>query len=450
MNTQTIVRCIFLIFITCLAVYFLLVNKDSRSIEKFEEVKLTKNKDELAKIIIELYTEIYTNDLALKNPSKKAVEFYVDYAIQRNITRAELKQVISGSSVALERTFNNKEEQKETTEVFGTEDEVTDIYNKILFRNPDVAELYNFSKMLKNDKSFDIEKLEQILYGSQEHKRLEKTQTNKVYSNLMGGVTERQLDMIIEDVFEEVTRGNETLDDDTKRFLKRKFIGFNLDENKLRAFIEKYVAVDQTVYSTKQEQSVYADQTVYSTQQERSVYADQTVYSTQQERSVYADQTVYSTKQEQSVYDAQTNAPNQQVIEGLLKTANNNRKENYLDSQDVLQRIKEDAKCVFDKDAKDNNWAHKVDNRLARLQDERNTEELKNICIRNKNFLGADEDMVLDASQKWSVPQRRSPVCIGNNNTYQPLVTQTALIGTLLEEAKDTKVGSILPENVPR
>ena len=70
-DTQTIVRCIFLFFIICLAAYFLVVNKNSL-VEKFEEAKaqatsqppvLPKGKEQLNTIVREIYAEIYKNDL---------------------------------------------------------------------------------------------------------------------------------------------------------------------------------------------------------------------------------------------------------------------------------------------------------------------------------------------------------------------------------------------------
>ena len=456
LHIKTIVRCVFIFFITCLAAYFLVANQDSKILEKFAqtaqttqtttEAKLPKNKDELAAIIIELYAEIYKTDVVLSNPSKKAVDFYVEYAVQRDITRTDLKQVISGSSVALEKTFNSKKAEV-PSEVFGTEDEVSDIYNKILFRNPDETELYNFSKMLK-DKSLDTEKLEQILYGSQEFQRLEKTQVNSVYSNLMGGVTERQISMVVEKVFAEATKGNQTLDSDTAKFLRKKLLSFNLDEKRFKAFVESYV-VGKPFVDVGQSSSVSS--AVTSSEQVNQ----KDLEKLKQDVLLEIRQNLTNGPKEQMANELSNRiAPNRQVIEVLLKTAKDSERENnrgtYLDSQDVLERIKDDAKCVFDKDAKDNYWAGAVDNRVAKLQDQRNTEELKNICERNRKFLGADEDMVLDSTQKWSVPQRRPPVCTGNKNAYQPVVTQTALIGTLLEEAKNTEVGSILPQLVPK
>ena len=138
--------------------------------------------------------------------------------------------------------------------------------------------------------------------------------------------------------------------------------------------------------------------------------------------------------------------PNKPVIEILLKTARENEKTSYIDSQNVLNEIKKEAKCVFDQEE-----IKKVKQQtLAEIQQERNKQNMQSTCTRNMKALGYDEDMVLDPSLKWSVPQKLPPVCTGGKNEYKPEVTQSSLIGTLLTDATDTKVGSILPINPPR
>lgn len=58
-----------------------------------------------------------------------------------------------------------------------------------------------------------------------------------------------------------------------------------------------------------------------------------------------------------------------------------------------------------------------------------------------------DDDMVLDQSLRWSVPQHHPPVCISERDTAPPssMIAQTALIGTLLDDATYTSIGSIMP-----
>lgn len=465
LNSQTVSRFVFLFFIISISVYFMFVNKNfaDELVEKFEEKKkeeqLSKDKQKLAELVKQLYIEIYKDDINNNQPSQKAVDFYVDYAMQRNLTRADFKEVIQGSAPALERTFKDSSAKSPPpNEVFGTEDEVTELYNEILFRNPDEAELYTFAKLVKTDATFSLEKLKQILYASEEYRRLEKTQTNTVYSNLMGGVTDRQLDLIVATTYKNIT-GKDDLDTDTKKFLRKKLLSFNLNEVTFQKFVESYVKgapVPPLSENDKKKLQNSLDAVAAANQKKGDSLTKEDMEKFKQD--ILAEvknslKNVPKDPKEGYTHKGQENSqvnPNKQVIEVLLKTAKESERENYLDSQNILDRIKEEAKCVFDKNAVDEHYSSLGKSSLAQLQDQRNTEELRNTCIRNRKFLGVDEDMVLDPSLKWSVPQRHPPVCVGGKNTYQPVVDQTSLIGTLLEEAKDTEVGSILPKVPPR
>ena len=85
---------------------------------------------------------------------------------------------------------------------------------------------------------------------------------------------------------------------------------------------------------------------------------------------------------------------------------------------------------------------------LAKIINERNLAQLKYDCLRGTSKqAGVSDNMVLLPDQKWSVPQERPEVCrMSGEFSYKPSMEQTALIGTLLDDAKDTQVGTILPE----
>lgn len=85
---------------------------------------------------------------------------------------------------------------------------------------------------------------------------------------------------------------------------------------------------------------------------------------------------------------------------------------------------------------------------LSKLMSERNLQQLKYTCLRSKEkYANLDEKMVLLPDQKWSVPQKQPEVCrMSGEFNYQPSTEQTALIGTLLDVAEDTQVGSIMPD----
>jgi len=464
-NSQTVARMVFLLFVVVISVYFMFINKQQTR-EKFtdsestptkkndqakEEALLPKDKDSVSQIIIEIYSQLYKGDIVRSKPSQKAIDFYYDYTTKRQVTRSELQDVIESSAPALEKTFASGQAPmySSPTEVFGTEDDVVELYNEILFRNPDDTELYSFSKMLSQDKTFSIDKLKQLLYSSEEYKRLEKTQVNTAYSNLIGGVTDRQLTLIVTTIYGQVV-GNHTIDSDLLKFLKKKLVQFDLNEETFTDFLKKYVA-DQPFTQSKSSSQVENSKSSTSNSSGSQVTQEDLQKLRESVLKEVKDSFANEPQKNQQGFtnpgskDGQENSlvqnPNKQVIEILLRTAKENENENYLNSQDVLDKIKDQASCVFNKNASDSQYS-KPSQDAAQLFDQRNTEELKNACIRNKKYLDIDENMVLDPSLRWSVPQKRPPVCIGGGNDYQPITDQSSLIGTLLTENNKLIIGT--------
>lgn len=466
MESLTISRVIFLLFIVVLSVYFVYLNKNFQ-VEHFEE-KVTKtitdtlSSEKAAKIITATYKSEFQRD-----PSQEEIMFFQAVNIEKSPSEKELAAIVKNSANLLDKRNSAYEMKMKSDKVygesivtkpaFGTEDEVSEIYNMILNRLPSETELMYFSKLLVEDKNFNFEKLKQLLYGSEEYGRLEKTQSNLVYSNVMGGVTDRQIRLMVTTNYKAVV-GKETIDPDEMKFLKKKLIEFNLDEKIFKQFLQNYVknqpfnqqviAAEKAKQFVKETQDEKKEKEKYEnmkkelyTQVMNDVKAQSQI--AQQERPAYTDQKGKSL--------AQVEQPNKQVIEVLLKTASD-RNDNYLDSSDVLDTIKKQAKCVFDKDAYDKKYTD-LDNKeksMAALIEQRNKEHIKDTCVRNRTYLGIDEDMVLDPSLRWSLPQKRPPVCVGGKNDYEPRIDQTALIGTLLEDAKKTKVGNVVDFHPPK
>ena len=84
---------------------------------------------------------------------------------------------------------------------------------------------------------------------------------------------------------------------------------------------------------------------------------------------------------------------------------------------------------------------------LSELQNDRNFLELKYACERSKEiYANLDDDMVLLPDQKWNVPHKHPPVCTSQKCAAIPLYEQSSLIGTLLSDANDSQIGSIMPK----
>ena len=54
--------------------------------------------------------------------------------------------------------------------------------------------------------------------------------------------------------------------------------------------------------------------------------------------------------------------------------------------------------------------------------------------------------MVLRQDQKWTIPQKRPPICTSQKCDTLPLYEQSSLIGTILNDANNTEIGSIMPK----
>jgi hypothetical protein len=85
---------------------------------------------------------------------------------------------------------------------------------------------------------------------------------------------------------------------------------------------------------------------------------------------------------------------------------------------------------------------------LATYRLRRHMDQMRMECEKEKamkQYTNATDDLVLIPGQEWSVPQQRPPICYQPKCNTSPLNSQTALLGTLLEDADNTKVGSIMP-----
>jgi len=87
-------------------------------------------------------------------------------------------------------------------------------------------------------------------------------------------------------------------------------------------------------------------------------------------------------------------------------------------------------------------------NKYASQQQIRNLNELKFGCTRSKQrtkIAHKYDDMVLRHDQLWRMPEKKPPVCKKGNCSVNAMQVQSSLIGTLISDSEDTKIGSIMP-----
>jgi hypothetical protein len=447
--------------------------------EHFEDVAAPVAPEQMIK---KIYADLYE-----RLPTPKELAFYLEYVKQTpDITYGKLADVIEASSSSLGAVTNTKGVEVPSdmivTSTKQPEQLVIEAYGDILMRMPSPAELQKYTKMIRDDKTFTRERLVVILMATDEYMRTEKTQTNTVYSNLGGAVTDRQITMTIEEINKQVT-GTSYVDPDTMRFYKRKFLELELDQVKFKVFLERYVmwtedeekimediktkggsaarvsvasvqtsgvsltsGVTSAATATKPPVAVAATETSKDTRNVDA--ASSTGGEEDAPGTYYNNSTIYNIY---TVGDTDyMGAPNKAIINKLGQCAAKSGS-----TSDVIKNITCQNGPVTSKGGpQSSDYADYIS--------QRNRQELQTTCARTSKFSAMSEDdafadmfytkaftkedMVLDPTLRWSVPQRHPPVCTPNERCdIKPQMEQTALIGTLLDDANNTAWGSILP-----
>ena len=130
-----IARFCFLLLITVLSIYFIIVNKNNE--EHFDNITPITPQSR----IISIYQDLFKN-----SPSSDTVQFYLNYFKNSSLNDQQLVDVISSTAPILEKAL-----PQENLILYGDEDEVISIFNQILMRNPSTEELTSYSKLLKID-----------------------------------------------------------------------------------------------------------------------------------------------------------------------------------------------------------------------------------------------------------------------------------------------------------
>lgn len=465
MNSQAISKIVFLLFVIFISGY-VMFNNNTVSLEGFENNKksdtktTTPPKDEkqekpsvpqtpvkgeksLTQKVTEIYKELYGAD-----PKPAETAFYVKFFTNRETTPEYMKEIISTSAPTLQKTLKAGSLPLIPDTPQGTEDEVIAIFNEILERHPDAEELQYYSTFIKGNPA-NLEKMKVLLVQSNEYKRLQKLQNNTAYGYLLGGITDRQLTLMVVSVYNQVAGGGNKLDDDTMKFLKKKYLEFQLDENVFKKFVQDFVLFNSSAKTANNN-----DKQVNSTTQQdaNAIRANaaitdklaQSGFETENKMTPSASSQVPQSAKQNTT--AKTTDPaKEQYTNKEQQQCSADSKRNTIDTDKLIKMIKENADCQFSKNGVDDKY--RSEQSLASAVHDRNRDELKNICERNKTFSKYHyEDMVLVPGQEWTIPQKHPPVCYGSKGTYNPRIEQTALIGTLLGDAKDTEIGSIMPK----
>ncbi len=454
---QLITRYVFLLFIVLVTAYFFISNEKT---EKFE------NSVQWDKVITTIYMDLFK-----RPPNAGELKFYIGYVQNNpNISQLELQIVIESSADEVAKTIESN--VKSIAQIENAELMIIQTFNELLDRNPTPIELNKY-------KEYTRDKLVYAVISSDEYVRMEKTQSNEIYSTLPGGITDRQITMKISNVYQTVT-GKTYIDEDTMRFFKQKFLEMNLDEAKFKVFLERYVtwqpmndssigAVTKTsITKTSTDKNVaQLQEALEKAQHKADEKAKKEAEKARKEAAKRAelnrldddDETARVYYNNATIYNIYTvgstdymGMPNKQYLKNISA-------DNVGSTIENIQCQKGDIRNFLS----EQNKAKATE--YSSLIDSRNKDQLASTCARNTRFNALDEDyasvfysgevfnkddMVLDPSLSWSVPQKRTPICAATARCDVGVLNdQTALIGTPLSDAQLTKVGSILPPLPP-
>jgi hypothetical protein len=329
---------------------------------------------------------------------------------------------------------------KEDFELYGS---IVEVYSRMLDRNPTPAEMFHYFEVMKKDHEFDLKK---HLVLSEEYKIKEKAQTNMINHEAARTLNTQQVTNTIIDMYQRVTGRNPS--SSTITFLREKYIEYEMDDTKLQNLVEKLEQKDGGAVAdagrrptTKQSPKKEERRQETTDKADKPDKADKASDDANTDTTVTQGGGVTMILQRPNIYNIYNGDSDGK---GATSTRFIGDRAGSVDPADLTAKILESAKqdCL-DKDAP----LKRNPTLLADFQGNRNMDELKYACERSTKYTNADDSGKLIPEFAWSVPQRRAPVCVGGANCETIPINQPQLShGALLEEAKKTTVGSIMPE----
>ena len=344
------------------------------------------------------------------------------------------------------------------------------IYEKSLDRLPDMKELNYYMLKLTNETDFNINKLEIILEASEEYRIIQMNQTNRVNGQLDGAVTDAQLTLMVIDVYASIFPGT-TPPKELEYFLKRKYVEYKLDTNRLKQVIlllnsiDNNMNIDVTISPNKVTQETTIGNNGIMSPLEMAKLtgvSDDSVMGSltggvQMAVTSSAASTVTVVTQAKAQSQAASNANAAHVAPTATYLPQNHdkfpltmsqmdicqsspyNKDKFYDSlySNMKVAATNDAGCFrFGKGNGGSTSAISEKNKLAEVQNQRNLSELKYQCNRNSYYINTNASDVAATSAVSAYDTNAQPQMMNSK------------FGTFLEDAADTKVGSIMPKFV--
>lgn len=347
---------------------------------------------------------------------------------------------------------------KQRTEIYRA---IIKAYDSHLERMPTMRELNYYTYRMLTDPKFDQPKLVSVLQSSKEYQILQKNQNNLVQGELSGNITDAQVSMEVRRIYDTVF--HDSPDVEMERFLKYKYRSYELNEKRFTEFLLLLKAMDESKVDIRSLADGKVDITVLPIGAHNPTAVTNIVSQeaqavpkfgvTQEQSRCQVANPIYH----QKIFNIIN--PTEQDLQNLMKEVNADGNivqqqratcstKDYNDPlYESLKEAQKDARkqsCRWDKNGfeKQVESEYNSRNKLAMYQEARNLEELQSNCKRNTYFLNADDDMVLypNPDQK-----KNAHPCKTAANNISAANEQPSIMGALLTEVENTRVGSLMP-----
>jgi hypothetical protein len=411
-------------------------------------------------------------------PTKDELFGWFDMSKQEPVNREAIVKTLASSQLnGVPLTDPRKEDQYKVYQ------NIIDLYNALLDRAPTTVELEEqFGKLRDPETTYSYQDLRSLLIGSDEYRRRSKTQDNRINQEPARILNDKQVTDTIISTYQRVKASNPS--DATVTFLKERYYG-ELGQNSanLEDFIRRLegtsmssalfnesneiggsVASGASGASVRGAEPLISDSLMKPLTNTSASTATTLSNATAEPKKVSAT----TTKTDTTTSKKKTQNDSQDVDARVINIYNlyssaNGPDNSFLIGKDiqnkVMQSLEKTPTTNYDRATGELTRATpseieqracqqkaQSETQLSRVTAQRNLDELTYAGERSSRYWNADNSGKLYPEFKWMIPQERPPTCYSNTVYTSPLLSQTKLIGTLLEDANQTQVGSMMPK----
>lgn len=343
---------------------------------------------------------------------------------------------------------NIEQFEDSTGENYDVYKNIISTFNSVLARNPNTTELFKYYKEM-NSTEISVDKLKTILQNSDEYKRTEAIQNNLTSNKLVDSVNEQQVNSEIIDLYTQIF--NKSPNDIDINYFRQKYIELNLNKDDLTKYMlatpdyVKYADIVKEAEKELKASSAKAMSTNGLSHIDKSAFPN---VDAKDSVKVTDGKTTYIIERPNIFNFYNKDGENEQDLidksSRLIHTKIKDKPDSITETNIVETQGTKGTTSEADKNA--TACALLKKKTTTNYMQNRNLDELKYKCNSVSRYTNADSFGKLIPTMEWQIPQERPGICIGDFSRASPLTDQTALIGTLIEDSKNTSVGSLLPK----